>query len=217
MDGLELLKKDWQKKGETIPKLSYNEIYQMIWKKSSSVVKWLFYISIGELLFWIILNIAPFFWDTYKERFGEMESGSSGVVLSIITTLTFVIIAVFIFYLYKSYKAISTEDSIRELMKNILKTRKIIKYYVICNLGIAAVSVLFAFYQIFTSDPKAIELLNTIKNDNSEFKFWLLAAVFFLLVTVLMFAFIWFFYKLIYGILLKRLNENYKELKQLRV
>ena len=39
MDELELLKKDWQKQGEQLPKLSYEEIYKMIWKKSSSLVK----------------------------------------------------------------------------------------------------------------------------------------------------------------------------------
>jgi len=35
MDELELLKKDWQNKEEHLPKLSYEEIYTMIWKKSS--------------------------------------------------------------------------------------------------------------------------------------------------------------------------------------
>ena len=33
MDELELLKKDWQNKEEHHPKLSFDEIYKMIWKK----------------------------------------------------------------------------------------------------------------------------------------------------------------------------------------
>ena len=37
MDELELLKKDWQKEDSKYPKLTYNEIYKMILKKSSSV------------------------------------------------------------------------------------------------------------------------------------------------------------------------------------
>ena len=44
MDELELLKKDWQKENMTFPKLSYNDIYKMIIKKSSSIVKWIFII-----------------------------------------------------------------------------------------------------------------------------------------------------------------------------
>ena len=60
MDELELLKKDWQKKDEHLPKLSYNEIYTMIWKKSSSIVKWIFYISIMEFVFWIAIILLQF-------------------------------------------------------------------------------------------------------------------------------------------------------------
>ena len=50
MDELELLKKDWQKKDANIPQLSYNDIYEMIWKKSSSIVKWILIISILDIL-----------------------------------------------------------------------------------------------------------------------------------------------------------------------
>ncbi len=57
MDELELLKKDWQNKEEHLPKLSYDEIYKMIWKKSSSIVKWIFYISLIEFIFWAGINI----------------------------------------------------------------------------------------------------------------------------------------------------------------
>ena len=37
MDELELLKKDWKKKESSYPKLTYNEIYKLIHKKSSSI------------------------------------------------------------------------------------------------------------------------------------------------------------------------------------
>ena len=57
MDELELLKKDWKMKEASLPKLSYEKIYQMIWRRSSSVVKWIFYISIFELIFWLGLDI----------------------------------------------------------------------------------------------------------------------------------------------------------------
>ena len=50
MDDLDLLKEDWKKQEKSLPHLSYNEIYKMIWKKSSSIVKWIFVISILEFL-----------------------------------------------------------------------------------------------------------------------------------------------------------------------
>ena len=58
MDELELLKKDWQKKEGLMPKLSYDEIYSMLWKKSSSIVKWIFIISIIEFVFWLAISFA---------------------------------------------------------------------------------------------------------------------------------------------------------------
>ena len=39
MDELELLKNDWQKDNANYPKLTYDEIYKMLLKKSSSIVK----------------------------------------------------------------------------------------------------------------------------------------------------------------------------------
>jgi len=38
LDELELLKKDWQKREVDLPKLSYEQIYPMTKKKSSSIV-----------------------------------------------------------------------------------------------------------------------------------------------------------------------------------
>ena len=58
MDELELLKKDWEKDNKDYPKLSYNDIYKMILKKSSSIVKWIFIISILEFVLWSVISFA---------------------------------------------------------------------------------------------------------------------------------------------------------------
>jgi hypothetical protein len=44
MDQLDKLKKEWQNREQELPKLSYNSIYNMLLKKSSSIVKWIFII-----------------------------------------------------------------------------------------------------------------------------------------------------------------------------
>ena len=59
MDELELLKRDWQKKDKQLPQLSFDDIYKMIWKKSSSIVKWIFLISIIEFLVPHLLYFLP--------------------------------------------------------------------------------------------------------------------------------------------------------------
>ena len=61
----------------------------------------------------------------------------------------YVVIAVFIFMFYKNYRAISTITSTKQLMKDILKTRKTVKYYVWYNLGMIVISMILGFILAF--------------------------------------------------------------------
>ena len=217
MDELELLKKDWQRKGENLPKLTYNEIYRMLRKKSSSIVKWMFYISLIELAFWILVSALPFFWNTIQKTLNETYGRDDEVFFIGITVLSIVIVLVFAYYLFKSYKAISTVDSVKNLMESILRTRRIVRYYVAYNLIMVVIITLHTFYSLFTHDEKTIQLLDTIKDNGSEVRFWFLSGLIVLVGIGFMIGFIWLFYRLVYGILLKRLNNNYKELKRLEL
>jgi hypothetical protein len=53
MKELDLLK-DWQKNKDSFEQVSEIEIYRMIHKKSSSIVKWILIISIMEVLLWTL-------------------------------------------------------------------------------------------------------------------------------------------------------------------
>jgi len=197
--------------------LSYKEIYTMIWKKSSSIVKWIFYISIIELLFWIVLNAAPLFIDSYQENLGDVQNSVTQTFIIITNTFSFIIIAIFIYFLYKAYRRISVVDNVKSLMESILRTRKIVQYYVGFNLVMAVLITTYTIYDMFTNDERVMKLFQTIKEEGSELKFWLLGAVIVVLGMVLVVGFIWLFYRLIYGFLLRKLNHNYKELKKLEV
>ncbi|MBB3122541.1 TRAP-type uncharacterized transport system fused permease subunit [Mesoflavibacter sabulilitoris] len=210
MDELELLKKDWQKNNNTFEKKSSSDLYAMLHKKSSNIVKTLFYISIAELLFWICINTIPMFTsDGYKQKLDAMYSDAAFIG---ITIFTYAIILLFVFLLYKSYKNISVTDSARKLMKNILKTRKVIRYYVIYNLAMVFVSMVFGFIYSSGHDP---ELAAQIEHFNTQQYIVMIAM--FVIATLIFGIVIWLFYKLLYGILLKRLNKNYNELKKMEV
>ena len=215
MDELELLKKDWQKDKVEYPQLSAKEIYPMLLKKSSSLVKWIFYISIAELVFWILLNSVPFLFDSYRENFDNMAMSKS--LFYGLTAFTYLIIFIFIYLLYKSYKSISVADSAKGLMESILNTRKIIKYYVLYNLVFGGIMMIISFYYSINENPEIAKQLELVQAESKETIFWA-ATIGMLIVALLVFGFlIWLFYKLIYGILLKRLNKNYKELKKLHM
>ncbi|MBN2867663.1 MAG: hypothetical protein JXK08_03230, partial [Flavobacteriaceae bacterium] len=205
MDELELLKKDWQKSDNTFEKKSSNDLYAMLHKKSSNIVKTLFYISLIELLFWICINTIPMFTsDGYKQKLDAMYSDAAFIG---ITIFTYAVILLFVYLLYKSYKNISVTDSARKLMKNILKTRKVIRYYVIYNLAMVFVSMVFGFVYTSGHDP---QLAAQIEHFNTKQYIFMIGA--FVIATLVFGVVIWLFYKLLYGILLKRLNKNYNEL-----
>ena len=148
MDELDILKKDWNKEKPEHKKLSATEIYPMLHKKSSSIVKTLFYISIAELILWIIVNTIPYaFSESYRKRLDDIYN--SDYLIVGLTFFGYAVILLFIYLLFKSYKAISTTDNAKKLMESIIKTRKVIKYYVLYNLIVAGMSLFFGFYYVF--------------------------------------------------------------------
>ncbi|MFH4967250.1 hypothetical protein V8G61_03510 [Gaetbulibacter sp. M240] len=209
MDELELLKKDWNKSDDHHKKLSGKEIYPMLHKKSSSTVKMLFYISIAELVLWIGINTIPYLVSTeYREKLNEVYG--DGVLMIWLTIISYAIILLFIYLLFKSYKSISVTDNAKKLMESILRTRQIVKYYVLYNLVVAGISLAVGFYQSLHNDPVISEEIKDFSD-----KQMLVAYAVMIIFSALFILVIWLFYKLIYGLLLKRLNRNYKELGRL--
>ena len=206
MDELDLLKKGWNKQPES-KRLSVNDIYPMLHKKSSSIVKTLFYISIAELVFWILINSIPYFTSTeYKAR---LNSVFSEAMLTTLTILSYAVIILFIYLLYKSYKSVSVTDNAKNLMKSIINTRKIIRFYVIYNLVMIFISSAIAMVYAINHDPNLANIYNYTDKQLAVF------TVISILIVAAAMIVIWLFYRLIYGFLLKRLNRNYKELKKL--
>jgi len=211
MDELELLKKDWKNNEPEFEQVSSKEIYAMLQKKSSSIVKILFYISIAELVFWILINALPFFSsEAYKEKINLVYKND--MVYYIVLTISYAIIILFIYLLFKSYKNISTTDSIKGLMQRILKTRKIIQYYVIYNLTVVFFGMIAGTYFGIVNDPEIQEQFNGF--NQTEVIMTMGIVVIFMLMTILL---MWVFYRILYGILIRRLLKNYKELQKLEV
>ena len=211
MDELELLKKDWQKKEDHLPKLTYDQIYKMIWKKSSSIVKWIFYISVIELIFWAMLNVFSYNQDS-------MALEKEWHVYEISTALNvvyYIILICFIYVFYKNYKQISVTDSSRKLMKSILKVKRTVTWYVWFNIAIFAVSFLMLLYGSLRYGEQSQLIIDAAEKAGNETIFWLMLIGICLIAVTVILALVWLFYKLLYGILLGRLKTNYRELKRL--
>ena len=71
MEELDILKKAWQKEEHSFQQVTEVEIYKMLHKKSSSIVKWILIISILEVLLWTTISIFFNTDDYLKEMHSE--------------------------------------------------------------------------------------------------------------------------------------------------
>ncbi|GAA3613582.1 hypothetical protein Q4Q39_03440 [Flavivirga amylovorans] len=213
MDELDLLKKDWNKDDNKYPKLTYNEIYKMILKKSSSIVKWIFIISLLEFAFWTLISLL--LKDT--ESMKRYEQFNADVIFTPLIVIGYVVLALFFYLFFRNYRKISTTDNAKVLMENILKTRKTVKQYVAFNLIYMVIATFVTMYVELNQDQLLIDQIQQASANGEVFKFYAIFIILVVLFLAVAIGILLLFYWLVYGILLKRLNLNYKELKKLDV
>jgi drug/metabolite transporter (DMT)-like permease len=213
MDELELLKRDWQKKDAELPKLSYGDIHKMIWKKSSSIVKWILIISILEFILPQLLIFAP----PMEEAMKIYNYIGVSKYLFLLSLVIYAVAIYFIFQFYRRFKEISVLDDSKNLMKKILKTRKTVKHYVFFSLSMVMVTIIIMIIGVYLNDdithivPELKDKLQNISPDKLKITLMLTIGIIGVLLTLLMGC----IYFLLYGLLLRKLNKNYAELKQL--
>ena len=210
MDVLENYKKVWGSQPEENKKFSALEIYKMSHSKSSSIVKWIFIVGILEFLFWSGLNfILP---DSFYEIYEDLNLTQ---FLNIFMVLHYIVIAIFLYLFYNNYQRVSITDNTKKLMKNILRIRKTVKYYVVYNLAMVFLVSLIVNIVMFSDSEKFMKFMNpdNLPLDSGQIMLvTVISQVIFLAIALVL---LWLFYKIVYGILLKKLNKNYKELAKL--
>ncbi len=203
MEELDKLKKSWNK--DIHPKVSAESIYKMILKKSSSAVKWIFIICTLELALGLISGV---FLITNPKNELNLPSWLE-------TTVTIAGILIPIIYSYKffkNYQTINTTSSVKELLDNIIKTRKTVKQFVLINLSLIAIMVAFTLFYTLTTP---IGVNNEIAYPLITIKDYFILALIILVFTAIVIGACLCIYFLLYGILMRKLNKNHNELKQL--
>lgn len=193
-------KKAWENQPEENNRVSDLEIYKMTQSKSTSIVKWIFIIGILEF---VIMNSLYFFFDDASQK-EMMDSFGMTNILFVSQIIAYIILFYFLIMFYKNYKDISVIENTKSLMTKILKTRKTVRNYVIFNLG----------YLVFVSMMISIGFLKTEFSHLST-KESIIFLIGMIITTTIMVVVFWLFYQLLYGILLKKLNKNYKNLSDL--
>lgn len=213
LDELELLKRDWHKREQDLPRLTYEQIHKMIWKRSSSLVRWIFYISIIEFIAPHLLYVIPSFRDGLSYEL--VESLGISTPLYVLTAFQYGVALYFIFRFYLRYREISVLDTTGNLMKGILKTRKTVLHYVIFSLGMILLVFAIFIEGIFFSNNLVDQLHLTSSADIDPGKIkWLVIGVM-ALTGIIFTALVGGVYYFIYGMLTRKLTKNYFELEKL--
>ena len=202
MDKLENLKDLWQNQPQTGRSYTKEDIYSMVRKRSSSIVKWILIISIIEFLLPYVLILMT---DLETPSRIYSEYGLTNLT-NYYTLFHFVVILGFFYVFYRNYKNISVVSSVKKLLEDILKTRRTVKYYIYFNLIIIGVLGLHSFYIILNSET----FLSKLPENANITVIWITAIVLYAMVLMLF----WAFYRLIYGFFLRKLRMNYSELRK---
>ncbi|HYD92078.1 MAG TPA: hypothetical protein VEA37_11410 [Flavobacterium sp.] len=211
MDELDLLKKDWKKNGDKYPKVSEKEIYAMLHKKSSSIVKWILIISILEFIFWVGLTFL--LKDSPSSK--KLETFNIDHITIPLTIGSYLIIGYFTYLFYMNYRKITTTDNVKNLMSNILRTRKTVSSYIYVNLAYFIITSAIILIITFNKDGDMISLVNKMEAQGKAGMVYLIYILGAIIIIGLLVLLIWLFYRVIYGLLLKRLLRNYNELKKI--
>lgn len=201
MKELDLLKKHWND-NQQFPKVSTDEIHKMIHKKSSSIVLWILCISIVEFL---VLNVMSYFFIGDNKVKDETESP---VFLIMIENIDYISAAISLFFISLftwNYKKIHVASSTTLLMKQIIKTKKTVNYYIYCNLMLFIIAFLIVTINVFYHNADRAVTTST----------YVITIGVLLLVCLIFLGLVWLYYKLIYGLLINKLMKNYKELEKI--
>lgn len=214
---INFLKHQWQKQ-EMPEKYNSCEIREMLNKNSRNDVKYIFWISVAEFLFFILINIFYFFQAENTDSFINIlkKLGIENTynirrnythLYFVMQILTFLVTLFFIIKFYINYKKINTEENLKQFILRIISFRKTVYYFIISNIILLKLFIIalvvFTFYvlknQNITIDTEKITVLS--------FGFLISCAICLLI--------IWLYYRLFYGIFMKRLSKNLEQLKSI--
>ena len=213
------LKKAWQEQPVEI-NYDQQEIESMLNRKSKNYVKYILWITIAEFLIFGFLNFAVLFTDNTHSDFENILNklqirNQSEVEFSLdkisfwIKIISLIMTGLFVVLFYKSYVRISIESSLKGFIKQIIKFKNTVNLFIVVNIVLLILAVgTFMSFLIFTINQQNIDL------DNPTLFALVFAVIFALLVCVIL---ILFYYKIAYGILLKRLSQNLDQLEKIEL
>lgn len=126
-------------------------------------------------------------------------------IYNVMKIASLVITGVFVVIFYSNYKKINVESNLKKFIIHIIKFKKTVNLFIFSN-----ILLLFLFIGSFTAFIIFTIKKQNIQIDNPTFWGLITGVIFSLLVCIVL---ILLYYKIAYGIILKRLSKNLKQLE----
>ena len=214
---LDQYKKSWQEQNVS-PKYNSTEIESMLNKSSRNYVKYILWISCVEFLVILGMNAYNIFADddsqtfiTILEKVGVQNStevqANFAHLYFILKIISLLLTAFFVVKFYYNYKKITVESNLKKLIVQIINFKKTVNLFILANIFLmilyTVALVIFTNWVLFEQ--------NISLTHSTLIGFY----TGFILMMGLSVALIWVYYRIVYGIILKRLSENLGELKKI--
>ena len=196
-------------------KFDQNQIFQMLKKKSSTTIKWLFIFTFCEFILFIGYNLyilisgKSLFANEVKTLVEQKTINNYEIasVLGIVITFGFLVMA------FRYFKKIDLNQSVVDLMKNIISFRRLVNLFILFTVLSLIISSAPFYYELGQSIYLA-KHANDIKPlvENASIYGWIaiITAVAFIIIIGTI------YYGIIYFLFLRKLQQNLKELREIK-
>ncbi|MGE6398075.1 beta-carotene 15,15'-monooxygenase [Chryseobacterium scophthalmum] len=214
---LDSFKKTWQEQ-PVKPKYDNNEILKMLNNKSRNYMKYIFWISVVEFLLFSVLGVFYLIQNNESDSFlsilekmgvhrdDQLITKLDNIYL-IVKILSLVVTGFFVFKFYQNYRKIRVEEDLKLFIIRIITFKKTVNAFILTNIGLLLILISaligFTFY---------ILNVQNIEINSSTFTGFIVGII---VSTILCVILIWVYYRLVYGIIMSRLDKNLNQLKEI--
>jgi len=145
------------------------------------------------------------------ERLGAQKTpeveNSFEIIYLIIKSLSLLITAYFVYKFYQNYRQIKIEENLKGLITRIIHFKKTVNAFILISIVLlVVVTTVFIGFIFYSLNSQSIEV------NTPTLTGFLIGIV---LSTALTVTLVWLYYKLVYGIIMRKLDKNLKQLKDI--
>ena len=214
---LDNFKKTWQEQ-DILPKYDSTEIEAMLNKSSKNYVKYLLWISIAEFFVILCMNFYYAFLGNDRNilmsilsRLGIKNTTSLEVNFThlyfYLKLVSLLMTAFFVVKFFRNYRKINIESNLKKLILQIINFKKTVNYFILAN-----ILLIILFTVVLLVATLTVLSQQNIHLNSPTLIMFLVGTIVMMGISVVL---IWVYYRLVYGIILKRLGKNLEELQRI--